>query len=170
MSALVRQNFSNFSTHLTSLYRTRRPLLISLLTTLLVALALLRTARHDYLLFLSYGPGGVPYNLLGWFISGIILRPLGMNVLDTRAFERDPDKRSWLGEEWPEKKRRRGERPRVGPHPIPQRQLDQPSSREIKEVSDRYYSHFYFLSKPSSANDHPAPPLNTASLNHYNRL
>jgi len=61
------------------------------------------------------------------------LRPLGINVLDTSKFEKYDGKRSWLGDDWPEK-RRRDERPRIGPHPIPQRQLDQHGSVKWKEI------------------------------------
>lgn len=119
--------------HLTSLYRDRKPVFAAIVAGILGSLALLRAAWLDYKVFLSYGPGGIPYNLLGWFVSGIILRPLGINVLDTSKFEKYEDKRSWLCDDWPEK--RRGERPRIGPHPIPRRQLDQHGSGEMKEVS-----------------------------------
>jgi len=122
------------SAHIVSLYRDRKPVFAALVAGLLGTLAVARAAWQDYRLFLSYGPGGIPHNILGWFISGVVLRPLRINVFDTGKFEKDEDKRSWLGDEWP-KKIRAGTRPRVGPHPIPQRQLDQYGSGEMKEVS-----------------------------------
>lgn len=132
-TTLVRQNLDRLTTHLTSLYHTRKPAFFTLTAATIGTLALLRAAYNDYIQFLSYGPGGVPYNLLGWFISGVVLRPIGVNVTDTRPFAKDPDKRSWLGDDWPAKKRRGDARPQVGPHPVPQRQLDQHASKDIQQ-------------------------------------
>lgn len=97
-------------------------------------LAVLRTAALDYRTYLSYGPGGLPYNLWGWFLSGVVLRPLGRDVLSTELYDRNPDKSSWLPEDWPQKCRRGGPRPRLGSHPLPQRQLDQLATGEIHQV------------------------------------
>lgn len=93
-----------------------------------------RKSWLDYQQFLSYGPGGISYDIWGWFVSGVILRPLGVDVLDTRDLERLPDKRSWLGESLKENERCLP-RPHIGHHPIPHRQLDQHGSPEINEVS-----------------------------------
>jgi hypothetical protein len=98
----------------------------------LASLIIGRAAWKDYELFLSYGPGGVPYNPLGWLVANI-LRTLRINMIDVRKFETDPDQRSWLnGENWSSAKRP-GSRPHTGPHPIPQRQLDQHPSKEIQQ-------------------------------------
>ncbi|KAJ9395611.1 hypothetical protein DTO282F9_7466 [Paecilomyces variotii] len=80
-------------------------------------------AYRDYKIYLSYGPGGLPYNIRGWFISSCILRLCGTEVFSTDIYDRNPDKRKWLSSEWPPYER--GQRPRLGPHPLPQRQLDQ---------------------------------------------
>jgi len=92
-----------------------------------------RVAWKDYQLFLSYGPGGPPYNPFGWLVANI-LRPLRINMIDARKFETDPDQRSWLGENWLANGHHRpGSRPHTGPHPVPQRQLDQHPSKEIQQ-------------------------------------
>jgi hypothetical protein len=87
---------------------------------------------RDYKTYLSYGPGGLPYNIRGWFISSAILRPLSTDVLNTGLYDWNPDKRIWLPPEWPPYDR--GKRPKIGPHPLPQRQLDQIAPGECKEV------------------------------------
>lgn len=89
-------------------------------------------AYRDYKIYLSYGPGGLPYNIRGWFISSCILRPCGTEVFSTDLYDQNPDKRKWLSSEWPPYERE--QRPRLGPHPLPQRQLDQLPEEECKEV------------------------------------
>ncbi|GAD91685.1 conserved hypothetical protein [Paecilomyces variotii No. 5] len=89
-------------------------------------------AYRDYKIYLSYGPGGLPYNLRGWFISSCILRPWGTEVFSTGLYDRNPDKRKWLSSDWPPYER--GQRPRLGPHPLPQRQLDQLTDEGCKEL------------------------------------
>ena len=103
----------------------------------LASLIIGRVAWKDYQLFLSYGPGGPPYNPLGWLVANI-LRPLRINMIDVRKFETDPDQRSWLGENWSGKAPRPGSRPHTGPHPVPQRQLDQHPSKEIQQVQSLF--------------------------------
>ena len=97
-------------------------------------LLFLRVAWNDYRLYLSYGPGGVPYNVWGWLFSTAVLRPIGTNVLTTGLYDKKSDKRSWLPKDWSARTRRTGERPRLGPHPVPQRQLTQLSTQKIHEV------------------------------------
>lgn len=89
-----------------------------------------RLAWEDYQAFLSYGPGGVPYNVVGWLVTNFF-RAIGINTLDVRKLEKDPDQRTWLGDLKP----RDGGRPVLGRHPIPQRQLDQIPAAEIRQVS-----------------------------------
>ncbi|KAH8807410.1 hypothetical protein F5884DRAFT_844405 [Xylogone sp. PMI_703] len=93
---------------------------------------LFRAAWYDYRMYLSYGPGGLPYNLYGWFVSTIILRPMGTDVFDIRMYDKKPDKRTWLHDNWPSKARV-GPRPHLGPHPLPQRQLNQLSSDTVHQ-------------------------------------
>lgn len=92
----------------------------------------LRAAWRDYRTYMAYGPRELPYSVRGWFISSALMRPLATDVFSTDLYERDPDKRSWLPQDSP--KRERGPRPRLGPHPMPQRQLDQYSPVDVRLV------------------------------------
>lgn len=85
---------------------------------------------RDYNLFLSYGPGGLPYNALGWMVSGGLLRIMSVEMLSTARYEKSSDQRSWL----PQLSPRAGSRPQVGSHPVPQRQLAQFPNEEVKAV------------------------------------
>ena len=87
---------------------------------------------RDYNLFLSYGPGGLPHNAFGWIVSSILLRPMSVEMLSTARYERSDDKRSWLPQLFPPP--RKGSRPQMGSHPVPQRQLAQLPDEEIKAV------------------------------------
>ncbi|KIW42913.1 uncharacterized protein PV06_06415 [Exophiala oligosperma] len=127
----------------------------------LASLMLGRIAWKDYRLFLSYGPGGLPSNVFGWTATNI-LRLMGIDMTDVSKAEEDADQRSWLGEEWePTKaqKSRDGSRPSVGPHPIPQRQLDQHGP---KEVQQKFLSDFVSLVKQN-------PDLVQFKLSQYER-
>ena len=85
---------------------------------------------RDYNLFLSYGPGGLPHNALGWIVSGGFLRIISVEMFSTARYEKSSDKRSWL----PQLSPRVGSRPQVGSHPVPQRQLAQLPDEEVKAV------------------------------------
>lgn len=99
----------------------------------LTSLVLGRAAWKDYKLYRSYGPGGLPSNVFGWTVTNI-LRLIGIDMTDVSKAEKDADQRSWLGEGWPSRKSRDGSRPSVGPHPIPQRQLDQHGPKDVQQV------------------------------------
>ncbi|KDQ58436.1 hypothetical protein JAAARDRAFT_154908, partial [Jaapia argillacea MUCL 33604] len=88
---------------------------------------------------MSYGPGGLPYNVVGWFASGVLLKSMaiGADVIGTDLYDKNPDKRSFLPAGFPP--RPRGERPDIGPHPLPQRQLNQPAPKKIKEMLVREF-------------------------------
>ncbi|EXJ93622.1 hypothetical protein A1O1_02014 [Capronia coronata CBS 617.96] len=97
---------------------------------------LARAARADYKTYLSYGPGGPPYNVLGWFVTSTVVRAMTIDGFDLRKCDKDLDRRTWLGPDWEkgaEKHVRTGGRPKIGPHPAPQRQLDQLPGREVQE-------------------------------------
>ncbi|KIV86510.1 hypothetical protein PV11_02120 [Exophiala sideris] len=105
--------------------------LSAFLTIGLVSAAIVgRLAWEDYQIFLGYGPGGMPYNVRGWFITNY-LRFMSINTLDTRKMEADPDKRSWLSAS--DLKARTGERPKVGRHPVPQRQIEQIPAEDVRQ-------------------------------------
>jgi hypothetical protein len=93
-------------------------------------LSFLRAAWKDYIMYMAYGPSELPHNVRGWLISTALMRPAATDVLSTDVYDSNPDKRSWLPPDTP--KRERGPRPRVGPHPIPQRQLDQYPPVELR--------------------------------------
>lgn len=95
-------------------------------------------AYSDYQLFLSYGPGGPPYNALGWFFSRCLVTPFRQEMLNTQMYEKRiqmGDTKTYLS--FPDGKvpRREGVRPVVGSHAVPQRQINQLPSEEIKKVS-----------------------------------
>ncbi|KAL1965750.1 hypothetical protein VTN77DRAFT_5250 [Rasamsonia byssochlamydoides] len=93
-------------------------------------LSVLRAVWRDYRTYMAYGPSELPCSVRGWFISSALMRPLGTDVFSTDVYDSNPDKRSWLPQDSP--KRERGPRPRLGPHPMPQRQLDQYSPVDIR--------------------------------------
>ncbi|KAL2001935.1 hypothetical protein VTN02DRAFT_951 [Thermoascus thermophilus] len=97
-----------------------------------LGLALVPVAYQDYQMFLSYGPGGVPYNVLGWLGVSLLLAPLGSEMFSVDEYDRSPDKRSWLSDDEGPIPPREGGRPRVGPHVVPQRQLTQIPPEEMK--------------------------------------
>ncbi|RFU84030.1 hypothetical protein DY218_25255 [Streptomyces triticagri] len=89
--------------------------------------------RRDYRRWQSLGEGGIPWGVRGWIkMTGLRLR--AGDPLDVAGF---PD-----GAEHPDLKAlpQRGARPRIAPHPVPHRQLDQdaPSGMldRLQEVFD----------------------------------
>ena len=122
-----------FSSQIDALRRHYKPIHSAVFAGILGSLVLGRVAWNDYKQYLSYGPGGMPYNVGGWFLTTTVVRAMTINVFDTRDFEKNPDERTWLGRSWPEKPRS-GVRPSIGPHAIPQRQLDQHAPTEVQKV------------------------------------
>ncbi|KAI1615259.1 hypothetical protein EDD36DRAFT_416772 [Exophiala viscosa] len=119
----------SYSSSYNNLKHRSGPYFPAFLTIGLVSFGLIsRLAWEDYRIFLSYGPGGMPYNVVGWLATNI-LRVIGINTLDVWRLEADSDKRSWL--EKGDLKARKGERPQLGRHPVPQRQLDQIPSGDV---------------------------------------
>ncbi|KAA8650646.1 hypothetical protein EYZ11_002809 [Aspergillus tanneri] len=96
-------------------------LLLSALSATLIVLA-----YRDYRTYISYGPGGAPHNVLGWFGVRVFLLPFKKEMFSTEVYTcriQAGDGRSFL----PDAKdlsTREGQRPLVGPHMVPQRQLD----------------------------------------------
>ncbi|KAJ8100239.1 hypothetical protein POJ06DRAFT_100213 [Lipomyces tetrasporus] len=92
-------------------------------------------AYQDYQLYMSYGPGGPPYNAFGWFISRFLITPFAQEMFGTEVYQQ----RINQGEtttfiHLPDGKlpRRKGKIPVVGPHAVPQRQINQLPNEEIK--------------------------------------
>ncbi|KAH8705565.1 hypothetical protein BGW36DRAFT_393147 [Talaromyces proteolyticus] len=92
-------------------------------------------AYRDYQTYLSYGPGGPPHNAVGWFLSRMIVTPLGQEMFSTEVYQRRIDRGETATYVYPNGKlpKREGKVPRVGIHAIPQRQLDQVPSQSIRE-------------------------------------
>ncbi|KAK9258898.1 hypothetical protein V1519DRAFT_424710 [Lipomyces tetrasporus] len=95
-------------------------------------------AYQDYQLYMSYGPGGPPYNAFGWFITRFLITPFTQEMFGAEVYQQ----RINQGEtttfiHLPDGKllpRRKGEIPVVGPHAVPQRQINQLPNEEIKMV------------------------------------
>ena len=100
---------------------------------IVIAALCLSVCWRDYHLYLSYGPGDLPYNVQGWFISTFVLRPWSRDALRTDVYDGKLDMEKWLPDDWP-RKPRSGDRPDIGPHPVPQRQLTQLSTPKIHQV------------------------------------
>jgi hypothetical protein len=138
MSTTTIQN--HISHYINAIRQQYKPIHSAIIAGVLTSIVLGRAAYHDYQVYLSYGPGGMPYNVGGWLFTSTVARALSINMFDVRDFEKSPDERSWLGRDWPERPRS-GMRPKLGPHPIPQRQLDQHPSSEVQEVCNQLASH-----------------------------
>ena len=92
-------------------------------------------AIRDYQTFLSYGPGGLPHNVVGWLIANV-MRVLAREQLSTRPYS---DKSLYLSDGsgslppgFPP--RRKSSRPQFGSHPVPQRQVSQLPDTETREM------------------------------------
>lgn len=106
----------------------------SLLALTLTALVI-PIAYKDYKTYLSYGPGGVPHNVFGWLAVTLVVGPLKREMLSTGMYEekiRMGETESFLFEE--DLGERKGERPVMGSHALPQRQMSQVPGEEVKGV------------------------------------
>ncbi|PWY84720.1 hypothetical protein BO94DRAFT_110937 [Aspergillus sclerotioniger CBS 115572] len=126
-------------THTSSHFTTTLSTTTLTLTTLTIILCPL--AYKNYKTYLSYGPGGAPYNLLGWFGVTFLLYPFGRNMTSTTIYEKkiaSGETESFISEDVDtllgELKR---ERAVVGPHYVPQRQVVEGefAGEEVREVS-----------------------------------
>lgn len=105
---------------------------------------LLPAAYRDYRVFKSYGQGGVPNNVIGWLIVRLLFQPFRGEMLGTDVYSRRIDAAEGHGQgdegylilsEEQLATRSPGNRPEVGPHVAPQRQLTQIPDENVKEVS-----------------------------------
>ncbi|KAF1963085.1 hypothetical protein CC80DRAFT_512294 [Byssothecium circinans] len=112
----------------------------AILSTLGIAIVL-PLALNDYRMYMSYGPGALPYNARGWLIANA-LRLLSREQHSTAPYD-DPklpfaDEPGYLPTDFPPK--RRSPKPRIGPHPVPQRQLEQLPGDEMRQkLVDSFY-------------------------------
>jgi hypothetical protein len=104
---------------------------------------LLPAAYRDYRIFKSYGPGGVPNNVLGWMTVRALFQPFGSEMFSTEVYVRRIDAAEGHGRgddgyltlstEQLESRKKEG-RPEVGPHVVPQRQLTQFPDEDVMDV------------------------------------
>lgn len=108
-----------------------------LATVLTLAVAAGLWAYWDYHRWLALGPGGVPYDLDGWRqVTWLRLQkkdPLG--TAELARLSGHPGDLQTLGALPP----RAGRRPRVAPHPIPHRQLDQHGDAGVRLVQRQLF-------------------------------
>ncbi|KAK3215337.1 hypothetical protein GRF29_19g2929602 [Pseudopithomyces chartarum] len=106
---------------------------------------LIPIAIRDYRTYLSYGPGGLPYNVFGWLLANTLRiysrEQLSPKPYDDRElpFANDP---GFFAPEFPPK--RGSSRPKLGTHPVPQRQLEQLPSPDVRH---RFIDRFAQLGK-----------------------
>ncbi|KAJ4369227.1 hypothetical protein N0V83_006312 [Neocucurbitaria cava] len=91
-------------------------------------------AIRDYQTFLSYGPGGLPHNVVGWLIANV-MRLVAREQTSTLPYS---DKSLYLSSrpgflppDFPP--HRSSPRPQFGAHPVPQRQVTQLPDPETRE-------------------------------------
>ena len=118
-------------------------LALALGTTAVLGTSLIFPAIYrDYRTFRSYGPGGVPNNVVGWLIVRLLFQPFADEMLSTDIYVRRVDAVEGHGQGdggflslTPGQARSITDRPVVGPHVVPQRQLTQIPDVDIMEVS-----------------------------------
>ncbi|ETT35891.1 hypothetical protein C162_29114 [Paenibacillus sp. FSL R7-269] len=97
-------------------------------------------AIWDYKKWKSLGKGGVPFNPYGWLlVSYYRLKkrdPLSLDIYKERIGGPEDSIRL---ETLPY---REGERPRIGVHPVPHRQLDQRPDQEIRQLLQRTFDDY----------------------------
>ncbi|KAJ5428517.1 hypothetical protein N7445_009971 [Penicillium cf. griseofulvum] len=107
---------------------------------LVVSTLILPAAYRDYKIFKSYGPGGVPNNALGWVVVRALFQPFGREMFSTDQYVKRIAAAEGHGKgnegflSLTEEHLSRGEeRPVVGPHVVPQRQLTQVPDEAVME-------------------------------------
>jgi hypothetical protein len=97
------------------------------------AVVIVPIAVQDYIKFLSYGPGGLPYNPIGWMLCNI-MRLMSLEPLSTRPYQNPKlpfhGDAGLLPADLPP---RDTARPKLGSHPVPQRQLNQLPDAEMRQ-------------------------------------
>ena len=94
---------------------------------------LLSWAVQDYKQFKSLGRGGVPYNVFGWLIVSLLLRPLSLRKQDATKTNDYEFGNGIVGSEVRDLPTRSGERAVVGGI-VPQRQLSQNAPESMRKV------------------------------------
>lgn len=86
----------------------------------------------NYHAYLAVGPGGLPYNVFGW-IHALCFKPFARDKFSTEQYDQDGNKESFLDHSELVKERR-GDRPKMGWHIAPSRQLDRHAPMEMCQV------------------------------------
>ncbi|KAL3474057.1 hypothetical protein BJX99DRAFT_186484 [Aspergillus californicus] len=114
----------------------------------------LPAAYRDYQSYLALGPGGPPYNVIGW-LAVKLFTPFRREMFGTRIYDRKVQGGQDV-EFLTDLPRRDGERPTMGAFTVPQRQINQQPSQEMKEKFMAAY--IAFLDKNAHVLDH-APSI-----------
>lgn len=131
--------------HLPHTHQERLTLILGTAALLGTSSLLLPAAYRDYRTFKSYGPGALPNNFVGWLTVRMLLQPFKREMFSTEEYVRRVDAAEGHGKgdegfltlsEKQLEARRGEERPVVGPHVVPQRQLTQIPEEAVVEVSD----------------------------------
>ncbi|MCJ1465299.1 hypothetical protein MMC07_003916 [Pseudocyphellaria aurata] len=140
MSNTILERLHHLSGYVANYAEDHKKAFVSSCAVVTALVACLPRVLQDYRIYMSYGENGSPLTIRGWLVSTVILRSLSFSDLfSTNMYERSDDKRTWLDESWPRKAR--DSRPTLGPHPAPQRQLNQiPSEASKKDLKDRFYA------------------------------
>jgi hypothetical protein len=106
---------------------------VAVISTLGFAFAL-PFAIRDYRIFKSYGPNGLGTNVFAWLVT-TLTRTVAREQRSTAPYEDQTlpfaDQPGYLPTDFPPP--RGSARPTMGPHPIPQRQLDQLPSEGVRQ-------------------------------------
>lgn len=114
----------------------RSRLLLAALPAGLIAV-LLPAAYRDYQSWLLLGPGGPPYNVFGWLLVKLLFDPLRREPFGTVLYDRkveSGEQVSFLSN----LPHRKGQRPAMGEYTVPQRQVNQRPSPEVRDVCAPY--------------------------------
>lgn len=104
----------------------------------------LPTIYRDYCTFRDYGPGGLPNNVIGWLTVRALFQPFKREMFTTEEYVKRVEAAEGHGKGddgyltlSPEQLASRSvtDRPVVGPHVVPQRQLTQIPDDDIMDVS-----------------------------------
>jgi hypothetical protein len=121
------------SSYLSSLVERVRSLHVATLSALGIAI-FVPFAINDYRTYMSYGPGGLPYNVKGWLMANLA-RLVSAEQFSTSVYS-DPSlplakEPPFLQASFPPS--RALSRPKIGSHPVPQRQLEQLPTETVRQ-------------------------------------
>lgn len=107
-----------------------------LLTTGFIISFVIQRAIFNYHTYIALEPGRPQYNIFGW-LRTLCFQPLARETLSTEQYDRDENKEIFL--DHGEIKERRGDRPKMGWHVFPSRQLDRHAPLEMRQVRATYH-------------------------------